>query len=233
MIRKMLVIAAAIAMPVSVIAISGVTAGAASKPPPDPAVTCSVSATVNFASPGISTPGSVHASKTSSTTTTAESFGGGCTGTAPANNIVSDGVKCTGSGMPSSNTACTAKKPTTYGYDSWSNFESTGTASIQKALKKLSFTIDGIAYSAKTTAASTIVGGACGSEAGFNVSGTISAPKNDKGQTFSLNACLGASTAAPGSAPLNSTSNFALNAFGPGTVASAQLDPATSTIHVS
>jgi len=231
MIRKMLVIAAAIAMPVSVIAVSGVTAGAASKPPPDPAVTCSVSATVNFASPGISTPGSVHASKTSTTTTTSESFGDGCTGSAPANNIVSDGVKCTGPSTPSSNTACTAKKPTTYGYDSWSNYASTGTASIQKALKKLSFTINSIAYSAKTTASKTI--SCADSEAGFQVSGTISAPKNDKGQTFTINACLGASTAAPGSAPLNSTSNFAANAFGPGTIASAQLDPATSTISVS
>ena len=132
---------------------------------------------------------------------------------------------------PSSNTACTAKKPTTYGYDSWSNYASTGTASIQKALKKLTFTINSIAYSAKTTASKTI--GCADSEAGFQVSGTISAPKNDKGQTFTINACLGASTAAPGSAPLTSTSNFAANAFGPGTIASAQLDPATSTISVS
>jgi hypothetical protein len=232
MIRKMLVIAAAIAMPVSVIAVTGVTAGAKVVVPPDPAVTCSVSATVNFASPGISTPGSVQAGKTTTTNTTSESFGGGCTGTAPPNMIASSGVKCTGVGTPSSNTACPGKKPTMYGYGSWQNFEDTGTASIQKALKKLNFTINGIAYSAKTTASAQIVGGVCGSEAGFQVSGTIAAPKNDKGQTFNLNACLGAATAAPGH-PITSTSNFVLNAFGPGIVASTVLDPSTSTIHVS
>jgi len=111
MIRKMLVIAAAIAMPVSVIAVSGVTAGAASKPPPDPAITCAVTATVTFAAPGISNAGSVSTSKTSNTTTSGESFStkgsdGACTGSAPDNTITSKSVKCTGVHTPSSNTAC-------------------------------------------------------------------------------------------------------------------------------
>ncbi len=52
MIRKMLVIAAAIAMPVSAVAVTAFTsgvAGAKTVVPPDPAVTCSVSGTVTFA----------------------------------------------------------------------------------------------------------------------------------------------------------------------------------------
>ncbi len=48
MIRKMLVVAAAIAMPVSVVAVTGGIANAGVKPPPDPAVTCTISATVTL-----------------------------------------------------------------------------------------------------------------------------------------------------------------------------------------
>ncbi len=232
MIRKLLVVAAAIAMPVSVVAVTGATAGAKVVVPPDPAITCSVNATVNFAAPGISTPGSVSASKTSTTTTTSESFGkvsGGhaCTGTAAGNTIVSKSVKCAKKGpQPSSNSACV---PGEYGYGSWANFENSGTASIQKALKHLSFTINGIAYSSKTASAATVAGGACGSEAGFQLTGAISAPKQDKGQSVVLLACLGASTG-PG---ITSTSNFVANFDGPGNVTSAQIDPSTSTIKIA
>ncbi len=233
MIRKLLVVAAAIAMPISVVAVTGVTAGAKTVTPPDPAITCSVSAAVNFASPGISTPGSVSTSKTSTTTTGSETFGTAsghptCTGTASGNTITTKSVKCDKkvAGSPSSNTAC---EPGDYGYGSWANFENSGTASIQKALKKLSFTINGIAYQSKTTSAATVVGGACGSEAGFQLNGTIKAPKQDKNQPVVLVACLGASTGTG----LTSTSNFALNAFGPGTVTSSQIDPTTSTIQIN
>jgi hypothetical protein len=231
MIRKMLVIAAAIAMPVSVIAVSGVTAGAASKPPPDPAITCAVTATVTFAAPGISNAGSVSTSKTSNTTTSGESFStkgsdGACTGSAPDNTITSKSVKCTGVHTPSSNTACPGKTPTMYGYGSWSNFETEGTSSIQKALKKLSFTINGIAYSTKTTGAADI--SCAGGEVGFSVTGTVSAPKQDKGQSAVLDACLGAVTGTG----LNSPETFSNNIGGPGTVATATLDPATSTVEI-
>jgi hypothetical protein len=229
MIRKMLVIAAAIAMPVSVIAISGVTAGAATKPPPDPAITCAVTATVTFASPGISNSGSVSTSKTSATMTSGESFStkgsdGSCSGTAPNNTITTKSVKCAKKGtQPASNPACV---PGEYGYGSWSNFETEGTASIQKALKSLSFTINGINYSSKTSSAADI--GCAGGEVGFSVTGTISAPKADKGQSAVLDACLGTVTGTG----LNSPHTFSNNIEGPGTVATATLDPATSTVEI-
>jgi hypothetical protein len=231
MIRKMLVIAAAIAMPVSVIAVSGVTAGAASKPPPDPAITCAVTATVTFASPGISKAGSASTAKTSATTTSGESFStkgsdGACSGTAPGNTITTKSVKCTGVGTPTSNTACPGKKPTMYGYGSWSNFETEGTTSIQKALKTISFTINGIAYTSKTSSAADI--GCAGGEVGFSVTGAISAPKQDKGQSSVLDACLGAVTGTG----LASPETFANQINGTGTVKTATLDPATSTVAI-
>jgi hypothetical protein len=231
MIRKMLVVAAAIAMPLSVIAATGATAGAKGvKPPPDPAITCAVTATVTFASPGISNSGSVSTSKTSTTATSGESFTtksgqSACSGTAPNNAIVSKSVKCAKKGpQPSSNSACV---PGEYGYGSWSNFESTGTSSIQKALKTIHFTINGIAYETKTSSAAAI--GCAGGEVGFSVSGTVAAPKVDKGQTAVLDACLGAVTGTG----LNSPQTFANNIGGPGTVATATLDPATSTVAIS
>jgi hypothetical protein len=233
MIRKLLLVAAAIAMPVSVVAVTGVAAYAKTPVPPDPAVTCTVSGSVNFAPPGISQNGAVSASKTSTTTTSATTFGGaGCSGGSGPNTITSKSTKCDKhtAGQPSSNPACT---PGNYGYGSWSNFVSGGTTSIQKALKKLNFTIGAIAYQTKTTGASEILPGAsnpCGSnEVGFQIVGTVKAPKNDKGQTSTLNACLGAITGTG----LNPGDNFLAAAVDQiGTVQTAQIDPTFSTASV-
>jgi hypothetical protein len=230
MIRKMLVVAAAIAMPLSVIAATGGTAGAKGvKPPPDPAITCAVTATVTFAPPGISNAGSADSSKTSDTTTSGESFTtksgqSACSGTALNNVISSKSVKCAKKGpQPSSNTAC---EPGEYGYGSWANFASGGTSSIQKALKDISFTINGINYESKTSSSAEI--SCAGGEFGFSVTGSISAPKVDKGQSAVLTACLGAVTGTG----LNSPATFSNNIGGPGTVATATLDPATSTVAI-
>ncbi len=233
MIRKLLVVAAAVAMPVTVIAVTGVTAGAKTVVPPDPAATCSISATITFAPPGISNNGSVGTSKTSTTTTSGETFGTvagdpACSGSAPNLAITSKSTKCSKkvAGQPSSNPAC---EPGMYGYDSWANFESGGVASVQKSLKKLVFTINGITYSTKTTSAA-IDGNCANGEVGFLINGTVKAPKNDKAQTDTLAACLGTVT---GPGVVGSPPTFTGNLFGPGTVATAQIDPATSTISVS
>jgi hypothetical protein len=225
MIRKLLVVAAAAAMPISVIAVTGTTAGAKTPVPPNPPITCSVSATVTFAPPGISNSGSASASKTSSTTTNSEVFGGtGCSGGSSPLTITSKSTKCSKkvAGQPSSNPACV---PGQYGYDSWANFTSGGVSSVQKSLKKLSFTINGINYSTKTTSAAAT--GCPGGEVGFKITGTVSAPKNDKGQPDVLLACLGNVTGTG-----LSSGTFAGNINGPGTVATAQIDPVTSTVHV-
>jgi hypothetical protein len=227
----MLVIAAAIAMPVSVVAVSAVTggvAGAKTVVPPDPAVTCSVSGTVTFASPGLSNSGAAEAAKTSTATTTPVQFGDGCTGQgANGNSITSKSIKCAKAGktQPASNPAC---EPGEYGYDSWNNFETGGTTAIQKALKKIFFTINGIAYESKTSSSAEVVEGTCGPEVGFQLTGTVAAPKQDKGQSAVLTACLGAVT---GSGETSST-NFFNDIGGPGTVTSAQIDPTYSTVEI-
>ncbi len=230
MIRKLLVVAAAIAMPVSVVAVAGTgVAGAGTPPTPNPPVTCSVSGTVTFASPGLSQAGSAEAAKTSVSTTTPTTFGDGCTGgSATGYSITSKSIRCAKKATdpePASNPGCQVGE---YGYDSWNNFETGGTTAIQKALKKLSFTINGIAYSTKTTSSAEVVEGACGDEVGFAITGTVSAPKADKGQSAVLTACLGAVT---GSGE-TSSANFFDDIGGPGTVTSAQIDPAHSTVAI-
>jgi hypothetical protein len=233
MIRKMLVVAAAIAMPVSVIAIPAFTsgvAGAHTVVPADPPVTCSVSGTVTFAPPGLSSAGSAEAAKDSVSTTSPTTFGAGCTGgSGTGYSITSKSIKCAKKATdpePSSNPGCEVGE---YGYDSWSNFTTGGTTAIQKALKKLNFTLNGIAYETKTTSASQVVFNACGSEVGFQLNGTVAAPKQDKGQSSQLIACLGAVTGTG----LTSYTNFFDDYNGPGTVATAQIDPSVSTVEIA
>jgi len=236
MIRKMLVIAAAISMPIAAATAVGMTsgvAGAKTVVPPDPDITCTVSATVDFAPPGLSQAGAVTTAKDTFTSTTATTFGtksgqASCAGGGSTNSIESKATKCAKKGtQPASNPACV---PGENGYDSWGNFESGGTTSIQKALKKLNFTLNGIAYETKTTGSAEVVGGACGSEVGFQIVGTVKAPKQDKGQTSTLTACLGAITGTG----LGTETTFAEAAVGQqGVVQTAAIDPANSTVAIS
>ena len=237
MIRKLLVIAAAIAMPIGAVTAIGATsgvAGAKGTVSPDPGVTCTASATVTFAPPGLSQAGATTTAKVTDTTTTPTSFasykGNGCSGGSSSGyTIASKATKCAKKGtQPSSNPACA---PGLYGYDSWGNFTSGGTTSIQKALKKLSFTVNGIAYQTKTSGSMEVVGGACGSEVGFQITGTVSAPKQDKGQSAVLTACLGAITGT-GLAP-GETTFFDAASTQVGTVETAAIDPAFSTLVIA
>jgi hypothetical protein len=234
MIRKMLVIAAAVAMPMSVIgAIAGTSgvAGAKGAAPPDPGVTCTIGATVTFAPPGLSVNGQVGTGvKTSDTNVSDESLGGaGCVGSTSIAPIVSKTVKCVKNepGQPSSNPGCDGVKGTE-GWGSWGDYADTGTASVLKDVKKLDFTINGIGYETKNTSASDV--SCAGGEVGFQISGTVGAPKNDKGQTDVLTACLGAVTGTDLQGP-----DFQNNLFAPEptTVATAQIDPSTSSIVIA
>jgi|HubBroStandDraft_6_1064221.scaffolds.fasta_scaffold17290_2 hypothetical protein len=236
MVRKMLVVAAAIAMPMSAVAVVGATGGVAGAVvgPPDPAVTCTISATVTFAPPGISSNGQVGTGvKSTQTTVSSETLGGaGCVGSSSINPITAKTVKCVKGqpGQPSTNPGCNGVKGTE-GWDSWGDFASTGTATILKSTKKLNFTINGIPYQTKNTSAAAI--GCPGGEVGFQISGTIKAPKNDKGQTDVLTACLGTvtGTSLQGSTPFM----FQNQVFAPEptTVATAQIDPVTSSVAIS
>jgi hypothetical protein len=172
-IRRMLAIAAAIALPVSVVSVIGVAggvAGAKTPPPADPPVTCTISATVTFAAPGISVNGQVGTGvKTTQTSVSSETLGGhGCVGSSSIAPISAKTVKCVKNepGQPSTNPGCAGVKKTV-GWDSWGDFESTGTSSILKSTKKLAFTINGIPYLTKNTSASAV--GCSGGEVGFQI----------------------------------------------------------------
>jgi hypothetical protein len=239
MLRKILLLAAAVALPVGVLtlAVSGGVASAKGKAPNGP-VACSISATVNFAAPGISTPGSESTKSTSKTTTANETLGNDgdtCAGTGKALKITSASTECTGNGEPSSNPACTTGgKKQEYGYNSWNNYETTGTSSLS-SITSLSFTINSIKYtigslsSGATSCSDSNVPG--GVEVGFKFTGSVSKPTQDAGQNATLIACLG--TTRGNGTTTDCEENFEQCIGGAGTVATADVDPATSSIAIA
>ncbi|HLX87593.1 MAG TPA: hypothetical protein VKR22_03890 [Acidimicrobiales bacterium] len=205
------------------------TAGPASA---TPLVNCNVTATVNFAlnGPGLSANGFTSANKTGGTgiSGTALSGGGSCGSasvTVPGI-ITTKGTKCKGPGSPSA--GCSVKG--TFLYDNWGGFTSLATLkSVTKSLKSVSVTYAGVTYVLKTTstAPSGCSSGTYGNELGFQINGTVKAPKADKGMTSTLIACLGADSGSGASGNFNTDSS---NQAGP--VATATIDGATSSITI-
>ncbi len=157
------------------------------------------SSTVSFATPGISKSGAVTTLATESTktgiTTLSKGTTASCTGSSPALTIPTATVACTGAGLPATNPACVSGKR---GYDSWSNYITSGTSSILAAIPTLTFKVGTVTYTSKTSAAAAY---ACpkksptvGSELGFKISGKVT--KQSTGITY-INAptmfevCLG------------------------------------------
>ncbi len=237
--RKILMGILAIALPIGTVAAVQSTAFAKSKPPPDGAKNCSVSGLVTFQAPGLTTNGAISSTLKTSVTTATSSFGAGCTGSTGSLGISSKNAKCKGVGLqspaasPPSVSICQVKK--TYAYDSEGGFAATGTTSILKSLKKLKFTLDGVNYQTKATSAGDIgcadnidPPGGQPVETGFKISGTVKAPKNDKGETVTLNVCLGLDSG-PGT-----SGNFTEDlGTGTGTIVTAAIDGNTSTVAIS
>jgi len=230
-IRKALLVASvsALAMPVSAIVATGVTAAATHQP--DPPVTCSVSGTFEFGQGGISTNGGVgfHVLNILQTGTF-----GGCSGSGTFNDVIY-GVRCDKHvpGLPASNPAC---QPKAYGYNSWANVtDGTLASEIQKDSRGQQgwrMIINGRGYYANATTAVTIpVGGACGSsEMGFQMVATVRGPRIDRFQTMTLTYCLGSITGSG----LNPGDNFYdASVDQVGFVSTAAIDPATSTVHIT
>jgi hypothetical protein len=233
--RKILMGVFAFALPIGMIAGFGTAASAAKvKPPADPARNCTAHGTVHFQAPGLSKEGSVSSTlKVSDTTTSGVGFGGGCTGSVPNLVIASKNTKCKGPNDPAG-TACEAKK--TYSYDGEASFASNTTiTSLEKSLKKLDFTIDGVTYQTKTTSASSTSctdaispPGGQPVEAGFIINGTVKSPKQDKGQITKLTACLGTDTG-----PGTSGGFFEDLGSGTGTITGASIDGNSSKVSIS
>jgi len=199
MIRKLLLVAAAIAMPVSAGAVTLVAtapiAGAAAT------INCHVAGTVTFASPGLSHNGTVTTATTSTTSVSTETYTKGttaCAGTGPALAIKSTNIKCSAAGATTTIPACVGNS-TKNGYGSFKSYASTGVSSIKADTKTLTFTVNGTKYTSTTCTASTCVAiHSCptsktyGGEAGFEVKGNISAPAGAyKGAATTVIVCLG------------------------------------------
>jgi hypothetical protein len=239
MIRKMLVVAAAVAMPASALAVGAIGGGVASATatPPTPIV-CAASGTVTFAGPnGLTHDGTVTTAKTSTTNTSTTSFDGpscGTGGSTPGKAITSKNSKCSGTntGTPATVVVPGCVKKSYY-YGTAASFVGTGAANLKKALKSVTLTVNGITFAGKTSTTSSIApGGACGSEAGFLVSGKVKAT-GQAYKTFQLRACLGADTGP------NTTgdffTDFATELGGNTTIGiqTAAIDHATSQLTIS
>ena len=227
--HRILAGAVVLALPISLVAATQTAAFAKkAKPPPDPARNCSLSGTVHFAPPGLSKNGTLtsnSAYKKTYTTTSGTNFGGGCTGSIPTVTIKSKSIKCKGLNNPQA--PCKTKG--TWWYDGESTFASGSTlTTITKSIKKITFGLDGVTYQTKTTAAAELV--CSNGDVGFKISGVVKKPKQDKGQTSTVDVCLGSDTG-PGT-----TGNFLSDlGSGIGTIATAQIDPSAggSTVHIS
>ena len=199
MIRKLLLVAAAIAIPASAGAVAIVgTAGVAGAV--GPTINCHVAGTVTFAAPGLTHNGHVTTATTSTTAVSTETYSKGttaCTGTGPALAIKAANVKCSTSGATTTYPACTGH-PTEYGYGSFDSYAKTGVTTIRADVKTVHFTINGTAYPSVTCSTSSCVAiHSCptshtyGSEAGFEIKGNISTAGTYHGAATTVIVCLG------------------------------------------
>ncbi len=201
MIRKLLLVAAAIAMPASAGAVALV--GTASPAGAVTTITCGVTGIVHFAAPGLSKSGAVTTATTESTTTTGGVLNGAACGSTHAGTLANQTIKsattaCTGTGLPASNPACVTGKR---GYDSWANYVSGGTSSILTSIPNISFKVGATTYTAHNTAAAALLPNAAGcgtgttapngKEVGFKITGTITTAGVYHNAVSTLRVCLG------------------------------------------
>jgi hypothetical protein len=246
MIRKLLMVAAAAAVPMSAVAAAGaVGSGVAAAKAPVPVVSnasCALGGTVNFSTnpgiAGISLEGTATTNKTSTTTSsTSES---GCTG----------GTLSSGSGtldIVTKNTKCTAPYTSPPGCAKGKDIGEAGTGlasagttkSIEKAVKKLPITLvqgsNTFTLKSKVTSVTTYEdasSGPCANEVGFGIAGTFkTSPKSTGDTSIVLTVCLGQDSDVTGPSP--STDNFFSDLTAGDTIGIADIDPASSSIALS
>ena len=198
MIRKMLVVAAAVAMPAAamagVSAIGGAGIASAKALPPVP-TTCTLTGTVTFAKPGLSYNGTL-TNKTVETTKTAITPSGLCGTKAIKSKINSTPSPCATD--PSPAPACglasaktLAKDP--YFYDTASSLATSGVSQIVTSLGGgIPAVNNGTKVTLQVTAPGTssiLPGGACGSDIGFHLSGAVTNGGANV-SSYVLNICL-------------------------------------------
>jgi hypothetical protein len=227
---------AVFAIALGMIAIGAGDSGASTRPVPDRAVTCTLGTTLtfNFAQPGISKAGQVGTRPSALWSISNYTLGGsGCSGSGGTSVTLLKAVKCDKRtpGLPSSNPAC---QPGEHGFNSWANFSSGGQIALAQSDSQdaTRVTINGIAYSSGRRPISTSAippGGLCGSsEEGYQTVTQVKQPKQDKSQTITITACLGAVTGTG----LTSSTFIGVATDQNGMLNTAEVDPATSTVHV-
>jgi hypothetical protein len=247
MIRKLLMVAVAAAVPMSAVAVGvvgGGVAGAKTLVPATPEK-CAMQGSVNFAFPGISLIGVTTLAK-DSTTTSSVSFAScagsnSITSSVSVLNITTKNTKCTSAQFvanptpvgTSASTSCAKKRLIT---DSGGGLGSSTTfKSLAKAVKKgLPLTLHesgdpALVLKIKAINPTEILpGGACGSsEVGFSIPLSVkTSPKSTLPPTGQINVCLGTD----GNAGPNN--NFFQDLTAGSTIPSTQIDPATSSITV-
>jgi len=201
MIRKMLVIAAAVAMPAA--ALAAVTtvgaSGVAGAVKTYDSQTCAVTGTVTFATPGLSYNGSLGKKSTSTSLSAQTASGTGCGAgvsgsTALSNKIVSADTDCNVPPVPPATLPPVCASATTklhYAYDTASSLVTSGVSSIVASLgpKGLKLYDNGNKVTGAVTTPGTnsvLPGGACGSGIGFSLAGNT----NVTGLTYALTLCL-------------------------------------------
>jgi hypothetical protein len=157
--------------------------------------------TVTFAQPGISNQGSAQASK-KSTSTTSASPSLTCTGKHAGSGTVAGSVIKTKSTLTCSAdtnapAACTGN-PSFFVYDSATQFVG-GSSKLFKAVKTTTWTVGSTTYVAANTASKTAgsgsgVGNCPSTEAGFELTGHLTAPASQSGKATTITACLNTDT---------------------------------------
>jgi hypothetical protein len=253
MIRKLLMVAAAAAVPMGAIAAGAVGAGVAGAKtviPLTPA-SCAISGTVTFAAPGISLPGLPTSNKTSSTGTTLSFSGCSPAGASitggGALSITTKNSKCTGTNAPIP--GCAKGKDI---YDSGGGLGSASTfKSLDKAVKGLPIglteTSGSVVIKSKALTPSEVIGSgtspgpcvnpgggsaAADDEVGFSIPTTVkTSPKSTGVTAGTILVCLGADSGVSGGTPSKYNGNFYNDLLTAGaTIASVAIDPVTSSI---
>jgi hypothetical protein len=204
MIRKALLIAAAVAMPVATVGAITLSAGVAGAKGGTPGpITCATSGSVTFPKPGLTYDGSLTKKTTEDSKSVFTGTGTGCSTKAIKITVVSDNTKCVGamSPPPVCSTGDITKDP--YYYDDTAGFTSgSTTADIYTALAAGIKTTDNgtkvvLEQPPSSSDVSSVIGSPCASnQAGFKVT---NGPVNDNGGptlTWSSLVCLTTDTGA-------------------------------------
>jgi len=194
MFRKIMVVAATVAMPVAAItavtAVAGPGTAFAKTVVPVGAISCTQSGSVTFAKPGLSAAGTLTKKTAEDTKAAVTPAGTGCSGKAIKVTIVSTPTPCPQTnGVPNSGdpAACQASKTSGKGvvtytiakdpnyYDTSGSFATSGTSDLQAALANGLATTDNgnkviLEYG---TADEVQPGGVCGSDVGFSLTGAV------------------------------------------------------------